>query len=97
MSEQYERRQVRLASELQRLIAEFLTREAGPQSLVTVTACELARDSKRATIRLGVWPVEAGNTALDFTRRHERELQHYVKEHSRISQIPALKFTLESK
>lgn len=95
MSDRLKHRPEILASQLQRLAAEFINRESGTQSLITVMDCQLSRDGKRVTISLSAWPEAAAPLALDFAKRHDRDLRLFIKEHSRIGQIPTLEFVID--
>ena len=90
-----ERRHGRMLSLIKRLSAEFLLREAGIQSLVTVTNAVLSEDNKCATIFLTAYPETQEAGVLLFSKRKAGEIRNYIKEHARIGQIPFLKFEID--
>jgi ribosome-binding factor A len=87
----------RVVSQLQRLTAEFLSREASGLSLITVTGVELLGNSKQALIKISVLPETEAESALNFTKRRRTELKHYIQEHLRIKRVPHLDFALDPK
>ena len=72
-------RNERVREALREVAAEFLVREAGPQSLVTVTRAELSEDGKRGTIYLSVLPETAEQAAVDFANRNRSEFSSFFK------------------
>ena len=55
---------------LREVAAEFLGRESGPQSLITVTGATLSDGGHRGMIFLSVYPDSAQEAALNFANRH---------------------------
>ena len=88
-------RHERLVSSLQRLTAEFLRRQAGAQSLITVTGLELSDDGKRATILLSIFPDNKEAAALDFANRQAGELRAYIKANLSSRELPRFEFVLD--
>lgn len=84
-----------LEKELRRYAAEYVSREAGRTSLITITRCEISTDGKRAAFFISVLPERAEPIAMDFLKRHQDDIRDYVKQHSRIRQVPWLRFTLD--
>ncbi len=75
--------------------AEFLAREAGPQSLITVTRAEISSDFSSATLFLSVLPEEQSQAALGLARRNIPELKKFLKEHTKLPRAPFIDFALE--
>lgn len=88
-------RRERLISSLERLTAEFLQRQAGAQSLITVTGFELSPDAKRATVMLSVFPDHRGPAATAFANRQGSELRQYIKENLKLRQLPSFDFIID--
>ena len=55
--------------------AEFLVREASPQSLITVTRALVSSDGKRADIFITVFPESQEETAVAFANRHRHDFR----------------------
>lgn len=75
--------------------AEFLNREAGHQSLITVTRAELSDDRKRGIIYLSVLPDSAEQAAVDFANRNRTEFGHFFEKHVRGMQMPRVEFVID--
>ncbi|MCX6820167.1 MAG: ribosome-binding factor A [Candidatus Adlerbacteria bacterium] len=75
--------------------AEFLVREANPQSLITVTQVVLSGDSKRANIYITVLPESAENAALGFANRNRRELADFFRKRIRGAFPPHFEFLID--
>ncbi len=84
----------RLIALLQRLTAEFLNRESGKQSLITVTDFNLSTDHRRGMIKISVLPESMGESALLFAKRRRHSLRDYIKKNARLGRIPHLDFEL---
>lgn len=77
------------------LVAEFLGREAGAQSLITVTDMQLSGDRKRATVFISVLPPEMETRAMEFANRKRKEIKEYVQAHSRMRSAPHMEFVID--
>lgn len=82
---------------LHHLAAEFLEKEAGPQSLITVYGVKYNKEKNKALILVSILPEEREKAAMDFVSRKKRELIDYLKEHSKIRTIPYISFELAPK
>jgi len=69
----------RLREAMREVAAEFLSREANRQSLITVTDAFLSEDGKRGKIFITVLPDSAEDAALDFCQRHRGEFAAFFK------------------
>ncbi len=86
----------RSVSLIQKLIAEYIARESGRQSLITVTNVLLSDDRKYATILLSVFPQTEEEKALALLKRHASSIRSYIKEHARLgSATPFLNIKLD--
>ena len=85
----------RLQEALRETAAEFLVREAGRQSLITVTRAALAEDGKSATIFITVYPESAEESALSFANRRRREFADFFKTRVRGAATPHITFVVD--
>lgn len=88
-------RQEKVSELLRNLTAEFLERESGIQSLITVTGSNVSSDLKRATIYITVLPENKEDAALDFAKRKRKELREYVKSKTKFRVLPFLDVELD--
>jgi ribosome-binding factor A len=75
--------------------AEFIAREAGPQSLITVTRAELSEDRRRGTIFITVLPETAELQAVEFANRNRAEFGHFFAKRIRGMHIPHVEFVID--
>jgi len=80
---------------LRNATAEFLAREAGPQSLITVTRADIADNFGEATIYLSVLPEEKEQAALDFVNRSVVELKAFLKSRTKLPRTPHIEFAID--
>ncbi|HOY11262.1 MAG TPA: ribosome-binding factor A [Candidatus Paceibacterota bacterium] len=80
---------------LQSLIAEYLNREAGTKSLITVTHCDMTPDSKKVTAYISVIPENLEEEALNFAKRRRPEIRQHIKEHSRLHHLPHVEVAID--
>ena len=80
---------------IQKLAAEFLLREAGNTSLITVTHADVTPDYKNVMIFLSVMPQSKEAQALAFAKRSRSELREYLKQHSALNPIPTVDFEID--
>ena len=86
----------RIAEALRATVAEFFAREAGRQSLITVTRVQMAEDGHRAVIFMSVFPDDAEESALAFAQRSRSELSAPFKAHVRGAALPHIEFRIDS-
>lgn len=75
--------------------AEFLAKEAGPQSLITVTRVMLSSDARQATVFITVLPESAEGAAIAFAQRNRRELAEFFRTRVRGAFPPHFEFVLD--
>jgi ribosome-binding factor A len=80
---------------LGRLVGEFLSQEAGPQSLVTVTRVSFNEKSKHATVYLSVLPETQEVAALAFVKRQSSNLREYVRARAKLRILPVFEFLID--
>lgn len=88
-------RRERLISSLERLTAEFLQRQAGAQSVITLTNFDLSTDGKQATALISVFPDNKQAAALDFANRQTAELKEFIRSHLKVRVLPNFYFSLD--
>ena len=88
-------RNEKLREALREVAAEFLAREAGPQSLITVTAASLSAEGRRGTIFITVLPESAETAALAFANRSRREFGEFFEKRVKRASIPRVEFCLD--
>ena len=80
---------------LREMAAEFLAREAGRESLITVTRAELSEDGKRGTIYITVMPESAETGAVNFANRNRSEFSDFFKKRIRGALLPHVTFEID--
>ena|SRR3989344_472779 len=75
--------------------AEFLVREAGPQSLITVTSVVVSSDFSYATIYFTVLPEEKEEGALGLAHRHVEDFKYYLKTRAKLPRTPHIEFKID--
>lgn len=85
----------KLAEAVRELTAEFLARENGGQSLITVTRVEMLERERRAVIYITVLPREKEGSAIDFANRKAYELRMFYKARSRMRMLPRPEFRID--
>ncbi len=80
---------------LREVAAEFLSREAGRQSLITVTEAALSDDGKRGTIFITVLPEEEEHKALDFCQRNRGEFSTFFRKRIKGAGFPHVEFVID--
>ena len=76
-------------------VATFLAREAGPQSLITVTRARCSSGLDHATVYLSVLPREKEAAALSFANRTVEDLKKYLREHTKLPRNPYIDFVID--
>ena len=85
----------RMRQTLKETAAQFLAKEAGPQSLITVTNAMLSDDGHRGTIFVSVYPETAEEAALKFANRNRKEFGEFFEKRVRGMRIPHVEFVLD--
>jgi len=88
-------RQEKIESLLARLAGEFLSHEAGPMSLITVTHVAYNEKTNHASVFITVLPESQEKTALAFVKRKSSDLRAFVKEHLNIRVLPVFIFFID--
>lgn len=72
--------------------AQFISREAGPDSLITVTRAEASPRGDRVTVFVSVLPEEKLRPAISFLSRHRGAFSDHLKQHTRLRPLPRIEF-----
>jgi ribosome-binding factor A len=77
--------------------AQFISREAGTNSLITVIRAESASHGDRVLIFVSVFPEAMTQSALTFLERKREDFSNHLKQHARIRPLPRVEFLLDNK
>ena len=90
------RRQDNRAAEIvAREAAQFIAREAGNDSLITVTRAQSVAHGDRIMVFVSVFPVDKSRAALAFLERQREAFSDYLKSHARL-RLPRIDFLLDN-
>ncbi len=87
--------QEKVESLLTKLVGEFLSHEAGPMSLITVTRIAYNEKTKGATVFISVLPETQEKAALAFAKRKSSDLREYVKKFVNMRSLPVFEFIID--
>lgn len=76
--------------------AEFISREAGPDSLITVIRAESMSHGDRIVVFVSIFPEDKAQTALNFLERHRHAFSDHLKTHTRLRPLPRIDFMLDN-
>ncbi len=85
----------RAAHVISRAAAEFIERNAGRDSLITVTRAVPNAHGDTYTVFVSVLPDDKIRPALAFLERQREEFSEYLKRHARLRPMPRIDFTLD--
>lgn len=90
------RKQSERATEIAaRAAAEFIAREAGNESLITVIRAQSVAHGDRMNIFVSVFPIEKARAALAFLERQREAFSNHLKQHARM-RLPRIDFMLDN-
>jgi ribosome-binding factor A len=75
--------------------AQFILRNAGPDSLITVTRAVPNTHGDRYTVFVSVLPDDKIRPALSFLDRQHEAFSEHLKRHARIRPLPRITFALD--
>ena len=76
--------------------AQFIAREAGKDSLITVIRAESAAHGERVLVFVRVFPEEKARAALAFLERRREAFSNHLKTHARM-RLPRVDFLLDNR
>lgn len=85
----------RAAEIVAREAAQFISREAGSESLITVISAQSVAHGDRILVFVSVYPVEKARAALAFLERQREAFSDYLKTHARL-RLPRIDFLLDN-
>lgn len=88
-------RQEKIESLLTQLAGTFLSHEAGPKSLITVTRVAYNEKTNHAVVCISVLPENREEDALAFAKRRSSDLRNFVKEHIKMRAVPVFDFLID--
>ena len=77
--------------------AQFISREAGSDPLITVIRAEAVSHGDRVLVFVSVFPEEKAQSALAFLERHRSAFSDHLKAHARLRPLPRIDFLLDNK
>lgn len=77
--------------------AQFIIREAGSGSLITVTRAEATQHGDRVLVFVSIFPEEKARTALAFLERQREDFSNHLKQHTRLRPLPRVEFLLDNR
>ena len=75
--------------------AEFIQREAGTESLITVIRAQSVAHGDRMMVFVSVYPVEKARSALAFLEHRRAAFSDHLKQHARL-RLPRVDFMLDN-
>jgi hypothetical protein len=90
------RRQANRAVEIiMREAAQFIAREAGTESLITVIRAQPVAHGERIFVFVSVFPVEKARSAMTFLERQREAFSDHLKQHAHL-RLPRVDFLLDN-
>lgn len=75
--------------------AQFIAREAGNESLITVTRAQSVAHGERIMVFVSVFPIEKAHAALAFLERQREAFSNHLKNHAHL-RLPRVDFMLDN-
>ena len=89
------RRDKRIAELIGHEAASYIAREAGNQSMITVTRTVLSANAERATVFVTVFPLEQTGPALSFLLRIAHDFRTHLAKNTKFHPLPKIEFLLD--
>lgn len=77
--------------------AQFISREAGSDPLITVIRAESVSHGDRVLVFVSIFPEEKALSALAFLERHRAAFSDHMKAHARLRPLPRVDFLLDNR
>lgn len=90
-------RQKRASEIIAHEAAQFISREAGTNSLITVIRAESVSHGDRVLVFVSVFPEDKAQSALAFLDRQREAFSDHLKAHARIRPLPRVDFLLDNR
>jgi len=88
-------RKEKFQKELMRRAGEFFEREAGRETLITVTSATASSDFKNATIYVTVLPETEEEKTLQYLKRKRGDLRNFLKKTHRMKALPFIEINID--
>jgi ribosome-binding factor A len=75
--------------------AQFIAREAGSESLITVIRAQSVAHGDRMMVFVSVFPIEKAPSAMHFLERQREAFSNHLKQHARM-RLPRIDFMLDN-
>jgi len=75
--------------------AQFIAREAGTESLITVIRAQSVAHGERIMVFVSVFPIDKARAALEFLARKREAFSDHLKTHARL-RLPRVDFLLDN-
>jgi len=85
----------RAAEIVAREAAQFIAREAGNESLITVIRAKSVAHGDRIMVFVSVFPIEKAHAAMSFLERQREAFSDYLKKNARL-RLPRIDFMLDN-
>jgi ribosome-binding factor A len=77
--------------------AEFISRESGSGSLITVIRAQAASHGDRVLVFVSIFPEDKARPALAFLERQREAFSDHLKMHTRLRPLPRIEFMLDNR
>ncbi|MHB0865444.1 MAG: hypothetical protein ACYCZZ_01375 [Minisyncoccota bacterium] len=77
--------------------AQFIAKEAGSGSLITVIRAQSISHGDRVMVFVSIFPEEKAHTALAFLERQRESFSDHLKKHTRLRPLPRIEFMLDNR
>lgn len=77
--------------------AQFISREAGSGSLITVIRAEPVAHGDRVLVFVSIFPEDKAQPALAFLNRQREAFSDHLKTHTRLRPLPRVDFLLDNR
>ncbi len=85
----------RSESVIRKVIDEYISKNSGGQSLITITSIVQADHSNNTVIRVSVLPESQENAVIDFLTRNVTDIRNDIKKKTRVGMLPFLSFEID--
>ncbi len=85
----------RVSAAIQALAAQYFNKISRGAALITVTGVSLSSDRHLARVLLSVFPATHDEQALEFARRHTREMRQHIASHVKLGLLPRIVFEID--
>jgi ribosome-binding factor A len=90
-----EHRPTKISEEIQHHAADFFSREANRNTLITITRTDLAPNQKAIIVYFSVMPASEEQRALTFMQRKRNDFIIYLRRHTKIGILPKVEFEID--